>query len=105
MSILGANHLKVITILGIEVLSLGAISLITGSILGHLATLYFHYNPLDIKMFTDGKAIIMGGIELEPMIRFYPQYQYYFAVTLVILFFICLSFIIPLRKVIKRKEI
>ncbi len=105
MSILGANHLKVITILGIEVLSLGAISLIAGSILGHLATLYFHYNPLDIKMFTDGKAIIMGGIELEPMIRFYPQYQYYFAVTLVILFFICLSFIIPLRKVIKRKEI
>ena len=105
MSILGAGRFKVISILGIEVLTLSAISLAFGLILGHLATLYFHYFPLDIKLFTDGKRIIMGGIELAPLIRFYPQYQYYLSVTLVILMFICLSFLIPLRKVITRKEI
>jgi len=104
LNILGTSQLKIMGILGVEVLTLSFFALGSGLILGHLATLYFNLNPLDIKMFTGGKAIIMGGMELHPMIKFYPQGQYYIYVPFVILFFIGLSFLVPLKTVLKRKE-
>lgn len=105
LNILGTHHFKIIGILGIEVLTLSFFSLLSGLLLGHLATLYFNINPLDIKLFTGGKAIIMGGMQLHPMIRFYPQKEYYLFVPLLIMFFISLSFMVPLKTVLKRNEI
>src|SRR5690606_5797923 len=103
LNVLGTGKYKIISILGIEVMILSFFAITSGLILGHLATLYFNFYPLDIKLFTGGKAIIMGGIELHPMIKFYPQSEYYLFIPLLILFFISLSFLVPLKTVLKRK--
>lgn len=105
LSILGTSQKKILSILAIEVYTLSFFALTSGLVLGHLASLYFVYYPLDIKIFTQGQAIIMGGIKLHPLIKFYPQYQYYLYVPLLILFFVSISFIVPLKTVLKRKNL
>ena len=75
-----------------------------GMLIGHAATTFFSHYPINLEIFTGGKAIIMGGMTIKPLVRFYPVAQYYWQVPLMMFFFLGLSMIYPLIRVIKRSK-
>lgn len=104
LSIIGASGKWVMVMIMIEVLTIGVLSIALGLVAGHFATLYFFHHPLDIKLLTGGKPIMMGGLELHPLIKMYPVENFYWQVPLMVLFFLNLTFIFPFLKVLKRNE-
>ncbi|MFL5786096.1 MAG: ABC transporter permease [Bacteriovoracaceae bacterium] len=104
LNVLGARASWVAWTLLIEVVIMGILALAFGMVLGHLSTLYFSHNPLNLEIFTGGKPIIMGGMTIEPLVRFYPVMQYYWQVPLMMFFFLGLSMIYPLVRVMKRRK-
>lgn len=104
LNIIGAQ-MKWITIsLMLEVFLMGTVAVIIGSFLGFLATTYFNYYPINIELFTGGKPIIMGGMTIAPMVRLYSVPEYYWQVPLMIYFFLALTMIYPLIKVVRRSK-
>lgn len=104
LNILGAPGLWVTFSLVVEVFLLGSVAIICGAILGHLVTTYFYYFPINIQVFTGGKPIIMGGMVIQPLVRLYPVWSYYWKVPLMIYFFLGLTMLYPLIRVIKRSK-
>jgi hypothetical protein len=83
---------------------MGTVAICIGAILGHLATTYNQHYPININMFTGGKDIIMGGMSIAPTVRIYPVYKYYWQAPLMIYFFLSLTMIYPLIKVLSRSR-
>jgi ABC-type lipoprotein release transport system permease subunit len=104
LNILGAKASWVAWSLLIEVTILGIFSMILGCMLGHAATTLCSYYPINLELFTNGKAIIMGGMTIKPLVKFYPMAQYYWQVPLMMFFFLALSMIYPLIRVMKRSK-
>jgi putative ABC transport system permease protein len=104
LNILGAKTSWVTLSLMIEVLIMGLISVIAGALLGHAMTLYCYYNPINLEVFTGGKPLLMGGMAIQPLIRLYPVLEYYWQVPLMIFFFLALTMIYPLLRVIRRSK-
>lgn len=104
LNIIGAKTSWITLSLMLEVFIMGIIGLLIGCTLGHLATLLCSVYPINLEIFTGGKAIIMGGMTIEPLIRFYPVYDYYWKVPLMVLFFLSLTIIYPLYRVIQRSK-
>lgn len=104
LNVLGAKASWVAWSLLFEVVIMGAIAMVLGMILGHAATTYFSHYPINLEIFTGGKAIIMGGMTIKPLVKFYPVAQYYWQVPLMMFFFLGLSMIYPLIRVIKRSK-
>ncbi len=104
LNIIGAQTSWITAALMIEVFIMGTIAVIFGSFLGFLATTYFNHYPINIEIFTDGKPIIMGGMALAPLIRIYSVSKYYWQVPLMIYFFLILTMIYPLIRVIRRSK-
>jgi putative ABC transport system permease protein len=104
LNIIGAKTRWVTWSLLIEVFLMGTISLALGIVIGHLLTTYFHYYPINIQWFTGGKPIIMGGMIIQPLVRIYPVLQYYWQVPLMIYFFLALTMVYPLVRVIRRSK-
>lgn len=104
LNIIGAQ-MKWITIsLMIEVFMMGTIAVALGAFLGFLGTTYFNYYPINIELFTGGKPIIMGGMTITPLVRIYPVAKYFWQVPMMIYFFLALTMIYPLVKVIRRSK-
>ncbi len=104
LNILGAKASWVAWSLLFEVVIMGLIAMIIGMLIGHGATTYFSHYPINLEIFTGGNAIIMGGMTIKPLVRFYPVAQYYWQVPLMMFFFLGLSMIYPLVRVIKRSK-
>lgn len=104
LNIIGAKTSWVTMSLMIEVFLMGTAALFLGSLIGHLATTYCYYHPIDIQLFTGGKPIIMGGMIIQPLVRLYPVTKYYYQVPLMIYFFLGLTMIYPLIRVIRRSK-
>jgi ABC-type lipoprotein release transport system permease subunit len=104
LNVLGARASWVAWALLFEVIIMGILALAFGMVIGHLSTLYFSHNPLNLEIFTGGKPIIMGGMTIEPLVRFYPVKQYYWQVPMMMFFFLGLSMIYPLVRVMKRRK-
>ncbi|HXH74645.1 MAG TPA: FtsX-like permease family protein [Bacteriovoracaceae bacterium] len=104
LNIIGAKTSWVTKSLMLEVFMMGTVSLILGCMIGHIMTTYNYYNPIDIQLFTGGKPIIMGGMSIQPLVRIYPVMQYYWQVPLMIYFFLALTMIYPLIRVIRRSK-
>jgi len=104
LNIIGAPGKWVTLSLLIEVFILGSIAVVTGALLGHIATTYFYHYPINIEVFTGGKPIIMGGMTIKPLVRIYPVLKYYWQVPLLIYFFLALTMIYPLIRVIRRSR-
>lgn len=104
LNVLGAKASWVAWSLLIEVTILGIFSMLLGCLIGHAATTLCSYYPINLEMFTNGKAIIMGGMTIKPLVKFYPQAQYYWQVPLMMFFFLAMSMIYPLIRVMKRSK-
>lgn len=104
MSIIGAKASWITKSLLIEVFLMGLISVIFGTLLGFLLTTISHHYPINILIFTDGKPLIMGGMEIQPLIRLYQVDAYFWQVPLLILFFLGLTMVYPLARVIHRSR-
>ncbi len=104
LNVLGAKASWVAWSLLIEVTILGIFSMLLGCLIGHAATMLCSYYPINLEMFTNGKAIIMGGMTIKPLVKFYPMAQYYWQVPLMMFFFLALSMIYPLIRVMKRNK-
>jgi ABC-type lipoprotein release transport system permease subunit len=104
LNIIGARSRWITTALMIEVFIMGTLALMVAIALGHAATMYCHYHPIDIQMFTGGKPIIMGGMVIQPLVRLHPVYKYYWQVPLMIYFFLGVTMLYPLIRVIRRSQ-
>lgn len=104
LNIIGANTTWITWSLILEVFLMGTLSVIIGGIIGHFMTLYCYYHPIDIQLFTGGKPIIMGGMTIQPLVRLYDVADYYWQVPLMIYFFLGLTMIYPLIRVISRSK-
>jgi putative ABC transport system permease protein len=104
LNILGAKTSWITYSLMIEVFIMGTIAVLLGALFGYLATAYFHYHPIDLGLFTGGKPLILGGMTIKPMVKIYSVTKYYWQVPLMIYFFLMLTMIYPLLKVIRRSN-
>jgi ABC-type lipoprotein release transport system permease subunit len=104
LNIIGAQSWWITLTLMCEVIILGFIALMIGTLLGHAVTTYFSYYPINIEIFTGGKPIIMGGMTIKPLVRIYPVLKYYWQVPLMIYFFLTITMIYPLIRVINRSK-
>lgn len=104
LNILGARNLWVTTSLMVEILIMGSIGLLLGCVLGHVATTICSHYPINLELFTGGRPIIMGGMTIQPLVKFYPIYSYYWKVPLMVFIILSLSMIYPLYRVIKRNQ-
>lgn len=104
LNIIGAKASWITVALMIEVFLLGSVAIIIGAIIGHAATTYCYYFPVNIQLFTGGKPIIMGGMIIQPLVRLYPVMDYYWQVPLMIYFFLGITMIYPLIRVVRRSK-
>jgi putative ABC transport system permease protein len=104
MSIIGAKASWITKSLLIEVFIMGLISVVFGTIIGFILTKISNLYPINILIFTDGKPLIMGGMEIQPLIKLYQVDAYFWQVPLLILFFLGLTMIYPLARVIHRSR-
>jgi putative ABC transport system permease protein len=104
LNIIGAKTSWVTKALMLEVFMLGTVALFFGILIGHLATTYSYYYPIDIQLFTGGKPIIMGGMIIQPLVKIYPVMKYYWQVPLMIYFFLGITMIYPMIRVIRRSK-
>lgn len=104
LNIIGAQTSWITKALLLEVFMMGTVAILVGTFLGHLATTYFYYYPLNIQLFTGGKPIIMGGMVIQPLVRIYPVMEYYWKVPALIYFFLASTMIYPLIRVIRRSK-
>jgi putative ABC transport system permease protein len=104
LNIIGAKTRWITVSLMIEVFIMGTIAVIIGAGLGGLATWLCYYYPINIEIFTGGKPLIMGGIAIKPLVKLYAVPQYFWQVPLMIYFFLSLTMIYPLIRVIRRSS-
>ena len=104
LNIIGAKTSWVTMSLLIEVFMMGTLAVLAGAIIGHAFTTYYHYYPINLEMFTGGAPIILGGMIIKPLVKIYPVMDYYWQVPLMIYFFIGLTIIYPLIRVIRRSK-
>jgi putative ABC transport system permease protein len=104
LNIIGAKASWVTVSLVLEVFMLGTVALVFGAALGHLATTYCYYFPINIQIFTGGKPILMGGMTIKPLVKIYPVLKYYWQVPLMIYFFLGTTMIYPLIRVVRRSR-
>src|SRR5690606_22103941 len=104
LNIIGAQTSWITASLLIEIFMMGTVAVVAGAFLGHLATTYSYYYPINIQLFTGGKPIIMGGMIIQPLVRIYPVSQYYWQVPLMIYFFLGITMIYPMIRVIRRSK-
>jgi putative ABC transport system permease protein len=104
LNIIGAKTSWITTSLMIELLLLGTIAVIFGDILGFIFTWICHIYPVDISLFTGGKNIIMGGMVMKPTVRLYSVWRHYWQVPMMIYFFLVLTMVYPLIRVIRRSK-
>ncbi len=104
LNIIGARTNWIALSLMLEVFMMGTMAILGGTLLGHLFTTYSYYYPVNIQLFTGGKPIIMGGMTIVPLVRIYPVMEYYWKVPLLVYFFLGLTMIHPLIRVIRRSQ-
>jgi putative ABC transport system permease protein len=104
LNILGAKTSWITISLIVEVFMLGTVAVFLGALLGHAFTKYCFYFPINIQIFTNGKPIIMGGMTIQPIVKLYPVYQYYWKVPLMIYSFLGITMIYPLIRVLRRSK-
>ena len=104
LNVIGARSSWVMISLVIEVAFLGFVGIGSGVVLGYLITGLFHLYPISLLLFTGGKAIMMGGIAILPRVRLYPFHQHAWQVPLMVTFFLSMSLVWPLYRVIQRSR-
>jgi putative ABC transport system permease protein len=104
LNVIGARSSWIAVSLAFEVLFLGIIGIGTGVLLGFLVTTLFHYYPISLKVFTGGKAIMMGGMAIIPKIRLSHYSHYYWQAPLLVFSFLSLSLILPINRIIQRSR-
>lgn len=104
LNIIGAKTSWITTSLILEVFMLGSVAVLSGAFLGHAFTKYCYYYPINIQMFTGGKPIIMGGMIIQPLVKLYPVFEYYWKVPLMIYTFLGATMIYPLIRVLRRSK-
>ena len=104
LNIIGAKTSWVTMALMIEVFMMGTLAVIAGAVIGHILTVICYYYPINIELFTGGKPIIMGGMIIHPLVRIYPVLNHYWQMPLLIYFFLSLTMIYPLIRVIRRSK-
>lgn len=104
LNIIGAKTSWVTLSLLFEVFMLGTVAVLIGSLIGLATTTYCYYFPVNIQLFTGGKPIIMGGMIIQPLVRFYPVTQYFWQVPIMIYFFLGTTMLYPLIRVVRRSK-
>ncbi len=104
LNVIGVRSNWIALSLAIEVVMLGVLGIGSGVILGNLVTTFFHYNPISLQLFTGGKPIMMGGMAIIPKVRLWHFHQYSWQAPLLVFFFLTLSLIFPIHRIIQRSR-
>ena len=104
LNIIGAKSSWVTKSLLIEVFIMGTLAVSLGALLGYILTYLCYIYPVDILIFTGGKPLMMGGMVIQPLVRLYSVAKFYWQVPLMIYFFLGLTMIYPMIKVIRRSR-
>lgn len=104
LNVIGARASWIALSVMLEVFFLGTLGIVLGLLCGHLATMFFNLYPINIELFTGGKPIMMGGMVIQPEVRLTPHLRHYWQVPLLIYFFLMLSMIYPVLRVIRRSS-
>lgn len=104
LNIIGASSSWIALSLLIETFSLLIVAVILGNLLGLGLTLFFKSHPIDIRMYTDGKDIIAGGMRITPLLRPDVYLKNHINGSLVIMCFVSLAMVYPLLRVIRRSR-
>lgn len=104
LNIIGARSSWVVMSLIIEVFFLGVVGIGSGIVLGYIITGIFHLYPISLLLFTGGKPIMMGGIAILPKVRLYASHEFAWQVPLMVSFFLTMSLVWPLYRVIQRSR-
>lgn len=104
LNIIGAKSSWVTKSLLIEVFIMGTLAVSLGALIGYILTYLCHIYPVDILVFTGGKPLMMGGMVIQPLVRLYSVAKFYWQVPLMIYFFLGLTMIYPMIKVIRRSR-
>jgi hypothetical protein len=83
---------------------LGVLGIGSGIVIGNLVTSFFHVVPISLKLFTGGKDIMMGGMAIIPKVRLWHHHHYSWQAPLLVFFFLTLSLIFPIQRIIQRSR-
>lgn len=104
LNVIGARSSWIALSLGLEVLMLGVLGIGAGVIVGNLVTSFFNAVPISLKLFTGGKDIMMGGMAIIPKVRLWHHHHYSWQAPLLVFFFLTLSLIFPIQRIIQRSR-
>lgn len=104
LNVIGARSSWIALALGLEVIMLGILGIGTGIIIGNLVTTLFNIYPISLKLFTGGKDIMMGGMAIIPKVRLWHHHHYSWQAPLLVFFFLTLSLIFPIQRIIQRSR-
>lgn len=104
LNVIGSKSSWIAWSLAIEVFLLGVLGIGSGVILGNLVTTFFHHHPISLKIFTGGKAIMMGGMAIIPKVRLWHFHHYSWQAPLMVFAFLALSLILPIQRIIQRSR-
>ncbi len=104
LNIIGARSSWVAMGLLAEVFFLGVLGIGTGVLLGYAITGLFHVYPISLLLFTGGQPLLVGGVAIIPTVRLWFSHQYAWQVPLLVSFFLSLSLVWPLYRVVQRSR-
>mgnify|MGYP003915091279 CR=1 FL=1 len=104
LNVIGARSSWIAVSLALEVLMLGILGIGTGIVFGNVVTTLFNVYPISLKLFTGGKDIMMGGMAIIPKVRLWHHHQYSWQAPLLVFFFLTLSLIFPIQRIIQRSR-
>jgi putative ABC transport system permease protein len=104
LNVIGADSIWVATSIILEVFIIGTLAILLGVLVGYLFSQLFYHYPINIEIFSGGKPIIMGGMVIQPTVRVEAVAKYYWQVPALIYFFLALTTIYPLLRVLRRSS-
>ncbi len=104
LNVIGANSTWITLSLMIETFSMLILAVITGSILATVISNYFFYHPIDLRLFTGGKEVMIGGMKINAMVKVNNLlYSHIISISMISVF-VALSMIYPIARVLKRSK-
>jgi putative ABC transport system permease protein len=104
LNTIGANSLWITLSLMIETYILLLAALILGSLLASYLSHYFNVHPIDLRIFSGNKKMMVGGMEIKSFLRVVDYPASHFKSFVMITTFVSLAMVYPIGRVIKRSK-
>jgi len=101
---IGVSHQWIITSIVLEIFILLIFSVFLGNVFALVLNFIFSHFPIPISLFTNGKKILLGGLNLSPLIRFRFYPDYYLISSVIMVVSVLLSSLYPIFRLVKRSK-